>query len=1196
MFSPTCFSLVTTRFYVIPVVEVQHQLACTSGSHSLFQRYVPPVMEFYASPVLHQRVLSFPELGDDLLDVPDVICDTPPAFHTFDEFFTYYFPPDADQITMADVEGDIKTEEKHDDGLSSSSAEEEEHADEQSKADDESKAEDENKKVQPTGFPAAELPDEIIAKVDIALQLMSKFKLDDYKKVLQPRASWGTGMVASVLEKHYKSYETTDLQLVGVAAPTEYVGYDRKDIDLPNEAFVKINEKYGIEAHTGDTSELTISTWADQQAAWDKNVIRSERVLIFDVNRNNYNGPYTFQFDRQLALATHAFGQNIHYQYRTFCIACRHCSTRGDLHPWCWRCYVLSGFVPCGIETFCRHCTKMTKTARDGRKAKIKAYMGPELTEDQVIEVLKNILDNKLARRIVTQFDANVCMAIQLCAAGTLCVYPVPATEIIATASYFSVGLTGFKKVYGVKAGEALPDKPLAPVQPKPKSTTSKRSLKRKTSSSPAKAKGEKKSSPRTGKSSRPKRQRTATDYSIIDSGNVDFESSEQDDDESGGGADDKSDDGEGEGDDLEFDTTGPTPPPAPPSKSKRSRPIEQRQLPPLSQYLVIGKQLNRYMTADSAFESRHKEDSEIFGNLDEVIFFRTCDVTINIAFPWNGVWAALAGVRGMRQVLMKKTGHKAMKPVDKPDEKSLPMLGMMLRGETPVRYVPRQEGYLLQYTSHEDTRRLATPVELYLALLAQRRVPPPQFPLKERDSSSSDEVVLLDTPSEGETEKQTAKTKELTARQLSKTVDKVIKKELVTPTKSPKTPTSADKVKRKLDVGAGDTKATPGSSGKIKQEPAGQKEEPIPQIIITSALDHSLYEYTPTPSLSYLPASSQTLTADMTTMLALPEFGHGAQPQIDLTRDFFGVILGAGEQVKTYKCDEINHMSVEKLRELMTQHMMTKAGLMPEAPVHSLSWYHRVSAMRTLSEYPLQLKNNTQLLLIPDGPTSNGPEDNANTRPFIHGVDVGPRAFASEGTLTPTGATFLQRRALEVQTLLGQVKDDQLLTQIFVNRNLHINTLPYMRKQARHFGLQALGTPARCSDWENLRGNIDARYAYPVADAVMRYSEELSRLKFYTLSQREHDLDWLERTLLYVADEMDTVNKRTAQKLRLAVGQIFNKLYYHILDDYAIEAEHLSHTVYVRRQGFLGAMEFNRSRIMRGLTQGIAYQKHILE
>ena len=288
--------------------------------------------------------------------------------------------------------------------------------------------------------------------------------------------------------------------------------------------------------------------------------------------------------------------------------------------------------------------------------------------------------------------------------------------------------------------------------------------------------------------------------------------------------------------------------------------------------------------------------------------------------------------------------------------------------------------------------------------------------------------------------------------------------------------------------------------------------------------------------------------------------------------------------------------MSVEKLRELMTQHMMTKAGLMPEAPVHSLSWYHRVSAMRTLSEYPLQLKNNTQLLLIPDGPTSNGPEDNANTRPFIHGVDVGPRAFASEGTLTPTGATFLQRRALEVQTLLGQVKDDQLLTQIFVNRNLHINTLPYMRKQARHFGLQALGTPARCSDWENLRGNIDARYAYPVADAVMRYSEELSRLKFYTLSQREHDLDWLERTLLYVADEMDTVNKRTAQKLRLAVGQIFNKLYYHILDDYAIEAEHLSHTVYVRRQGFLGAMEFNRSRIMRGLTQGIAYQKHILE
>ena len=74
------------------------------------------------------------------------------------------------------------------------------------------------------------------------------------------------------------------------------------------------------------------------------------------------------------------------------------------------------------------------------------------------------------------------------------------------------------------------------------------------------------------------------------------------------------------------------------------------------------------------------------------------------------------------------------------------------------------------------------------------------------------------------------------------------------------------------------------------------------------------------------------------------------------------------------------------------------------------------------------------------------------------------------------------------------------------------------------------------------------------------------------------------------------TKNATFATKLRMFAAQTFNKLYYHILVDYAIEAEQLDHVVYVRRQGFLGAMPQDRQRIVHGLSQQIVEQQHILE
>ena len=92
----------------------------------------------------------------------------------------------------------------------------------------------------------------------------------------------------------------------------------------------------------------------------------------------------------------------------------------------------------------------------------------------------------------------------------------------------------------------------------------------------------------------------------------------------------------------------------------------------------------------------------------------------------------------------------------------------------------------------------------------------------------------------------------------------------------------------------------------------------------------------------------------------------------------------------------------------------------------------------------------------------------------------------------------------------------------------------------------------------------------------MVRYAEELARLRFYTLSQREHDFIAYEKRLMPLLDEVRVYNQGLASSLHDAFDGFANRSFYGFNDEYAAAAEQLSHLVTVRRQGHLVTMPSN--------------------
>ena len=1138
----------------------------------------------------------------EILDLQDLVDDAPPVFQSFDEFFAYYFPADASDTVMADDEGsrhgESSEEEKHDDILNESK---DEDADDSSRTDRKSGEGLDSSKIEGTSsanaaakvkmFPAAALVGRLSSEAQAKIASLSDYDMSTVEHLLVLRAGWDATIVSNeIVAKFPKSHGNP--QLTAVSKPSAYVSYERKHIKLSKKVLDAIEAKYDFPFADDVIDKYRIHSWAEAEKAWEETVIMLDQVLHYNTTRNKHEGPYTFMFVREWALISDMFGENIYYQERTFCIACRHNSTKGDLHPWCWRCYVLSGYIVCGVEgQYCHHCGKMSDSALAARKSKILKFTTDEATMDDILAVVKHLNNNKLSMHVITHFDALVYVALQMFAVGEIKEYPVPRHSFVSLAKHFGVKTKTFKLIHGVEPGEKL----RGDVQT-PRSRITSKSLFKKGDAAKRALDMSPQDSESAGSSqgTRAKRPRADRDYKLFGSGDT-FSGNE------GGDNDDVEQDQE---QDDSLEPVEPKPKPPKPA-SAAIRPKEWTDLPNLAMHKVLADRLNQYMTQGTAKLYFSKKTQTKLDNPADTLFLYIEGVTININFPWTVVWAAMAGIGGMAPAQLKQSKAQGLTPKEGSTHKVASTLGQMIRGQQAVTYVPLPKNrYLLKFVADDCPERLATPVEIYLGKLINDEVPPPEFAIKsEPETGESGDDVLVIEPPVGRHQSPAAAAKkqqlaaaglDTTTDLLGKVMDKHIEKldevKVVTPPssltqQSPGVPGSSEKPGSavKTDQEQGDA---------LNLEAAASHPQPL---TIYSHIDNARYDYQVTPSIRYLHTYDSTVTADAASLLTAAEFAHGALPHVDLKRERFGVLVGSGDSFETITCESIANMTPAKIKETLMALAQTNDGVMDFAPIHTISWYNRLSAMKTLDSHELQLIYDAQPLLVPAGYTSNDTSAGPDQRPFVPNVNIGPRLFFADSTLTPTGELFLQRRAEETQRLLSEVDGANLLTTLFVNRNLNILTLPYLRRQTPRLRLTAMGAPVK-QRWNTLRGTIDSRFAYPITDVALRYSEELSRLKFYTCSQREHDADWIERHLLQLAEEIAPESEHFAAKVRMIAAQAFNRLYYHILDDYAIEAEQLSHIVYMRRQGFLSAMPHDRKRIVRGLSQKIVDQRHILE
>ena len=129
----------------------------------------------------------------------------------------------------------------------------------------------------------------------------------------------------------------------------------------------------------------------------------------------------------------------------------------------------------------------------------------------------------------------------------------------------------------------------------------------------------------------------------------------------------------------------------------------------------------------------------------------------------------------------------------------------------------------------------------------------------------------------------------------------------------------------------------------------------------------------------------------------------------------------------------------------------------------------------------------------------------------------------------------------------------------------------------------------------DKLTGNITEYYTYPVTDQSMRYAEELARLRFYTLSQRESEIDDFESDVAGVLRALQVQQPVLYESLRRIMGRFINRAFYGLADDYAAAAEMLCHLVTVRRQGYLGAMPHEEDVYRRVLSAPVTTQARIL-
>ena len=255
---------------------------------------------------------------------------------------------------------------------------------------------------------------------------------------LPPRADRDKYLVrvARSFKGHYPTLKEPQAHTLSVPKKGAYKPYARSQLAIPA-AYVEramTHWEGGSEPSMPDIfkSAFQVYTWEEQKVKFKDIQQGVDETVDFDPVTKTYTAGVPLAFDKAMAVAANVFITNINYMGKTYAVACRHPTVKYDMHPWCFRCYILSGYKPCGGKRRCIHCQRMTDAVLRARELKIK--------KTTLELAVAGIRKNNTPTRVLFQFDANVLMAIRLHEADVLPM-PFERTLFLATLAHFGRAL-----------------------------------------------------------------------------------------------------------------------------------------------------------------------------------------------------------------------------------------------------------------------------------------------------------------------------------------------------------------------------------------------------------------------------------------------------------------------------------------------------------------------------------------------------------------------------------------------------------------------------------------------------------------------------------------------------------------------------------------------------------------------------------
>ena len=993
---------------------------------------------------------------------------------------------------------------------------------------------------------------------------------------------------------------------------------------------------------------FTIGDWKTQLARFEQVAQDTSDYEQFDEAQQVYSSAAPLPFDRALALKPGHFIDNIVYNEKTYAVACRHHTMKFDCHPWCWKCYRCSKYVPCEGPEGCVHCRRMEEVARNERESKMRG------DSDGDIEKVAVLLGKQhLPRRIIFQFDANAMMIIQAFDGGSIKQRPFQQDQLHQLVLHYDLRVKTFsvprsprdaKRKRGDRGAETEAAKTLMALKgarapdtdaPAKRQRRSRRNVAEKsykastttleTASGERMVMSDSQLSENLAEDERDDDVALSVhssdvsetgDFPIAQSPyRVDFDSACGDTfnlrSRLSQGLNAGPDEFDCPPDQLpavQFAVQGlPTPrmrtgrraaqtPIKTPRPDELTTNIEPRFRAELEQWFQ-----NDHRRLWSVYDTLAKETKTVLSSM----------LPRYLSYPWHEVASAMCNQRGMRRIQWGPAGAPAYQPCEGANSLTVRWeMKAILEGTIAVAtrtYGDGDDDWVL-VNCDVSGMRPERPPSLSVASPRPAASPRQQTSRAQRPSPGAHSAPLA-----------SASTSQTSGTRARESVRRNINlSEYPDDDGAPATAL----------VSAGGTATAGTQQG---GQPAVQQTATLGGITydlsqvkvlhagssttVTSSVTTPLVTTTVTSAAAGQAVSAVTTAQTATSTLSDDDLNRRVQADIKLQEDLRNrpkhyegkqtlryidtarkrtltdavpglyttdealevpVRLKAGQRssvvlladTKQYTWDDIKDWTATQARDVLKT-LMTAEGV-EHAPVHSLNWYHRLAVMKHQKKM-MEATDDYQFMLLGGQPLT----EMANAEKVDTDL-LGERYTSAWYGLSPMATEVMRTRETKYVAELNDIADDKLLSHVYRCPEMLTHAEHYVHRQSADLRIRALTVPPPGVWTARLSGTVGENFSYPVADRMMRYAEELARLRFYTLSQREHDFVSYEQRLLPLLDEVRVYNQGLASRLHDAFGGFANRSFYGLNDEYSAAAEQLSHLVTVRRQGHLVTMPSN--------------------